>query len=135
MPKYGPYGAAVGIANPEALDRLQAIIGSPSKRQAATAAIAWALEAIEAGGAVYETEALAVQMRRKTINAVVSNMETALRAFDKTANYSVVGDLATGNIEVTRSNSNHSRTLILVERRDAAKEASNDEYATNPAKA
>ena len=131
--------STIGVRSVEQVRELQALIargGEPvSLRAAVSAAVDWAVAAMKGGGAFYGAEALAATMRSRTIEAVVSNLETTLAAFDKSASYSVVGDLATGNIEVTRSNANHSRTLILVERRDAAKESTHDEYAENRATA
>ena len=131
--------STIGVRSVEQVRELQALIArrgeTASQRAAVSAAVDWVVEAIKGGGAFYDCEALAAMMRRRTIEAVVSNLETTLRTFDKSASYSVVGDLATGNIEVTRSNSSHSRTLILVERRDAAKETTHDEYAENHATA
>ena len=131
--------STIGVRSVEQVRELQALIArggeTTSQRAAVSAAVDWAVEAMQGGGAFYDCEALAATMRRRTIEAVVSNLETTLAAFDKAARYSVVGDLATGNIEVTRANSNHSRTLILVERRDAAKERTHDEYAENHATA
>ena len=131
--------STIGVRSVEQVRELQALIArggeTTSQRAAVSAAVDWAVEAMQGGGAFYDCEALAATMRRRTIEAVVSNLETTLAAFDKSASYSVVGDVDTGNIEVTRSNANHSRTLILVERRDAAKETTHDEYAENRATA
>ena len=119
--------STIGVRSVEQVRELQALIArggeSASQRAAVSAAVDWAVEAMQGGGAFYDCEALAATMRRRTIEAVVSNLETTLAAFDKSARYSVhSATLLQATSKSQGRIATHSRTLILVERRDAAKE-------------
>ena len=95
-------GGAVGVSSIARVSELQALLargGEPDSRRAVvSAAVDWTALAIEGGGAFYNRETLAALMRRKTLEAVVFNLESALRTFDKAATFSVVADADTDNI-------------------------------------
>ena len=94
----------------------------PASRAAADHAIHWAATVLEKGLRVYDTTVLEKLMRDKTIASVTANMKAALEAFDKQATYSVVGDVETGNMEITRRAGDESRTVILIDGSNVAKE-------------
>ena len=128
----------VGVSSIARVRELQALLargGEPdSQRAVVSAAVDWTASTIEGGGAFYNNEALASMMRRKTLEAVVFNLESALRTFDKEARYSVVADADTDNIEITRKTPDgNSLTVILVARAAPAKDGNYDDRAENRA--
>ena len=134
----GDTSRVVGVSSIERVRELQALLArggeAASQRAVVSAAVDWAASAIEGGGAFYGREALAAMMRHKTLEAVVCNLESALRTFDKAASFSVVGDVSNDNIEITRKTPDgNTLTVILVARREAAKDGSNDDRAENRA--